>query len=586
MRRCRSALLVFAFTGLPSACGERSTDGAPTPSDAAAPGATPAPTVAASPPDPRTAPRPLAEVVALVPEGATSWIAVRDPFALIDGLEWATRGQREEWALLARAYAPADVGEFVAGLPQIEARLGGSGVHLDRGLVVARLEGGAVVVIAADTADDLPRLVRTISGRATALGCEPIALHPGFHVCAAEASVRAAYRPRTGAATTDADVAALAEVGGIPVTVTARDAMLQADLHVPMLDAGTPRVPSTMAAMTAGSSFLWMNEDPAAIVERVGPALTDAELVTDVILATSGELLLASPGGPLGLVLMSGASKPALLRRLVKRAPELAPKLNELLPGVRVTAEASQYDDRPLAAAVAEIDLDDAQRAKLEPFELQPRAMLIATDTWLIATLGLGDVAMGELYRHPIAPVPEDLLGALPPAMAAALGGGRSTIALHLELDGLHGPDVRPYLLEAMGGGDFLLRDRERSTALLSLMSAVSSCSLWSEVDDDGAGVTVRIAVRAFGDARTAEGQDAYTARLNAEDGEHPASAYGALRDRYGRSSRTHAYVARAGIGGLSTGYPAVANLLMVDALIRAARNRRTTPPGLGGWFR
>jgi hypothetical protein len=193
---------------------------------------------------------------------------------------------------------------------------------------------------------------------------------------------------------------------------------------------------------------------------------------------------------------------------------------------------------------------------------------------------------MGELFRHPIAPVPEDLLGALPPAMAAALGGGRSTIALHLELDGLHGPDVRPYLLEAIGGRDFLLRDLERSTALLSLMSAVSSCSLWSEVDDDGAGVTVRIAVRAFGDTRTAEGQDAYTARLNAEDGEPPAFAYGALRDRYGRSGRVHAYVARAGIGGLSTGYPAVANLLMVDAAIRATRKNNATPSVLGGWLR
>lgn len=203
-----------------------------------------APTVTAAAPAARTAPRPLADVVALVPEGATSWIAVRDPFALIDGLEWATRGQREEWALLARAYAPTDVGELVAGLPQIETRLGGSGVHLDRGLAVARLEGGPVVVIAADSADDLPRLVRTISGRDTALGCDPIALHPGFHVCADEASVRAAYRPRTGPATTDADVAALAEVGGIPVTVTARDAMLQIDLHVPMLDAGPPACPA------------------------------------------------------------------------------------------------------------------------------------------------------------------------------------------------------------------------------------------------------------------------------------------------------------------------------------------------------
>jgi hypothetical protein len=580
----RLGCALFCLAG---ACGERAPSDDATPVAASATTVAAAtPTVSATPPDPRTAPRPLADVVAVVPEGASSWIAIRDPFALIDGLEWATRGQRDEWALLARAYAPTDVGELVAGLPQIDTRLGGSGVHLDRGLVVARLEGGAVVVIAADTPDDLPRLVRTISGRDTGLGCEPIALHPGFHVCAAEASVRAAYRPRTGVATADADVAALAEIAGIAITVAARDAMLQVDLRGPTLDAGTPRVPTTMAAMAAGSSFLWANEDPAALMERTVPALEDAELVTDVILATSGELLLASPGGPLGVVLISGASKPALLRRLVKRAPELAPWLTALLPGVRVTAESFQFEGRALAVAVAEIDLDDAQRAQLEPFELQARAMLVASDTWLIASLGLGPAALSELLRHPVAPVPEDLLGALPPAMAAALGGGRSTLALHLEFDGLHGPDVRRYLLEAMGRGDFLLRDLERSTALLSLMSAVSSCSLWSEVDDDGAGVTVRIAVRAFGDDRTAEGQAAYTARLNAEDGEDPAFAYGALRDRHGRSGRVHAYVARAGIGGLSTGYPAVANLLMVDAAIRAMRRGSATPSGLGGWLR
>jgi hypothetical protein len=262
----------------------------------------------------------------------------------------------------------------------------------------------------------------------------------------------------------------------------------------------------------------------------------------------------------------------------VKRTPELLPYLRSFLPGLRVTIETKGE----LELAIMEMDVDDRQRAQLDSFELQPRAMLIASDTWLVASLGLGESALGELSEHPVAPVPEDLLGALPPAMAAALGGGRSTFALHLELDGLHGPDVRGYLLDAFGDGEFMLGDRERSKALLSLMSAVSSFSFWSDVPDGA----MHIAVRAFGDGKTAEGQKAYTARLNVEDGESPALVYGALRSEYRYSPRAHTYVARAGIGGLQTDYPAVANLLMVDSLIRAARKRDASTHGVGAWFR
>ncbi|MBL8948735.1 MAG: hypothetical protein JNK45_36520, partial [Myxococcales bacterium] len=83
MRRRGSALLGCLLGCLAGACGERAPSEDATPVAAATPTVAAATTVSATPPDPRTAPRPLADVVALVPEGATAWIAIRDPFALI-----------------------------------------------------------------------------------------------------------------------------------------------------------------------------------------------------------------------------------------------------------------------------------------------------------------------------------------------------------------------------------------------------------------------------------------------------------------------------------------------------------------------
>ena len=574
------------------ACGDRNAPAGPTP---AAPPAEAAPK-AATPFVPPAPPRSAAEVLELVPANAEPWLAIRDPFALLDGLEWASRGLREPWALLVRGGEPGPVGEVLAALPKIHTNLAGSGVHLERGVVLAQIAGHRVVVAAADGPQSLPALVRAMTGTELPLECGPLADRPGFQVCAADATARAAYRAvGTGAQLRDAlatslgadavrDASALGEFAGVPLLATADDALLHVVFGLSEGDLGVPRVPTTMSELVPGSSLLCLNDDPRATIERVAEQLPDTELVVDAILATSGEWLLASPGGPLGLVLIGGAKNPALLRRLVKRAPELTRALQAMWPGTGVRTEPFDTNDGTDEVAIAEFELTDAQRAQLEEFEVQPRAMVLASDRWLVATLGLGDSAVHGLFRQPLAPVPPELLGALPAPMAASLGGGRSSFALHLEFDGLHAPDVRMNLVEAVGSA-MLLHERERSAALLSLMSAVSTVSVWSHVEEDGTSGTLHLAVRAFGDAKTAEGQAAYTARLDVEETGSAAQTYGFLRGQYRDSDRARAYVARAGIGGISTAYPAVANLLMVDAFFRAARGSKRPALGTSRWL-
>lgn len=595
----------------PGAPATPSTPGTPatpdTPSKAATPGtpATPAtpgtpPMAAAAPSTPAAALDPLLD---LVGADADTFVVVRAPNDFIDGFAGIALGGKDMWSRIldamrdpAKPDADAGMRKLLVEFDTVQTALAASGLHLERGVTISgKAEGKAIVALAADDPESLPKLARSLSAKPdeVKLTCKAIAEVPGFVACSDDATLLAAWAPAKqaakhrgtlvaglGEATPDASnvlASFVDDKGPVLLAVRTNDGVLQIDVRPPgveeFLEVDGPGPAAALAVVQPGGSFGWMRLDVPAITAKAGAGAPG--MVKTMLGALSGEILMSGIGATPGVVTLVGLTDATPIQGLIPMAALAKDQIPKQLPdGSKLEVVIEDADDGSggkLQVLRAKLE-PSAELAKLrDQLGLQPEVTVFVTKQWAAIGMGTGTAVIPDVAKASGGEPSAALLAALPAALAGDLRDGRASMAMHLELDGLHAPGVREQLQTAIGsavGADAKVAPADAIGAAFAAIAPLSSMSLWTTSAADGA--VFHFALRGFGDAVTDEGRAAQQARFDVMTGKRDAAtAYGALVSAYPSSPRIEAYRVRAGTvsGTGAPGAVAVAGAMAAVAI-------------------
>jgi hypothetical protein len=570
-----------------------------TPTSPASPTVPPlTPTVAATP---AAALDPLLD---LVGKDAKTWFVIRAPQDFVTGHASVVTGSKSQFERLLDAMkdeskgpdADAGMRKLFVEFDVVQTALASSGLHLDKGIAVTTVSpGNSVTVIAADDVDAWPKIERALNAKPDEVKtkCKPLTEAPGFFACADDEAVLAAFVParsaatlrttmtnQLGAETLDASnvlVHANGDDGLTTAAVRTSGGTLQVDIRAPgvepYLEVDAPGPASALAVVKPGGSFAWMRLDVAAIAKKSAGA---PAMATNMITALSGEILLAGIGASPGAVMLIGLSDPTPIQGLIPMASLMKDKVPKSLPdGSKLEMIVESTDDGAGGTLqVLRLKVEpSAELAKIrDQLGLASELTAFVTSKWAAIGLGTGTAAIPEVARATAGEPSAELLAALPAGFATDLKGGRTSMAWHLELDGLQAPGVREQLATALASAvpaDSKLSATDVADVVFAMLSPMSSWSFWTSSATDG-GVVFHFAVRAFGDEESDEGRAAKQARLDVTaKSKDAAAAYGALVATYPTSARLAAYHARAGTGsaGAATGVAAMAGVMAALAV-------------------
>ncbi|MFO7561522.1 MAG: hypothetical protein R6X02_02665 [Enhygromyxa sp.] len=542
----------------------------------------------------------------LVPPDADAYLVVRDLRPLI---AQARRVEQVMAGPLARAIPAlaklgggsgelrlAQLGRARELLALVLAGLEGSGVELDKGLVVVQGQGDPLISFAASDLQRLGALANLAGGIDLAGRCKELGEQPGWLVCSLGSGPGgeplASYQPaKQGAALVRrlGDRLGGVELERVNLAVSlaeadgSLDAVLRTDpglweLSVPVpLAAGQSLLAAGSApglrALLPGTSFLWGRIDPKLLVgsEPAGAALKP-ELLT-------GEFWLGAIDDPDGFVAQAGITDASEAAEAIASLAALLPEepiTPEQLDGVRV-----EFDRASIslggALMIPSIGLTltgEGARGWADALGLPPRARLWAQGDY-------SSLAIGEVQAIPAAlarlqgdgPSPAAVAG-LPPTLARSLLAGEVAVVMHLVLDHWYAPPSEAELASLLVGLPPELRpDPSEITALFQALAPWSSCDLWLRAHQQQwiAELSLVPFGVATGELSKAEAEAAakvLDAVLAGGDGQ---AGYRELLERYPGSPLAYAYRARIGDAPDHHAALGMVELGLVAALVIAA---------------
>jgi hypothetical protein len=558
----------------------------------------------------------------LVPASADLFVVSRAPLDFVDGFGGVVLGGKTAWSRLLDALADpaspgADAGmrKVLDEFDMIRTTLTTTGLHLDKGLVVAGDSSGrskGVLIVAADDVETVPKILATFDPKPEGdpMTCKSIGDFAGWVACATDAQALADYAPGKGGAalaSTVGDTLGTSAMASINVaarfpnegsTMTmglhTHSGVLQMDVAGPKLaelaELDAPGPASALAVVAPGGSFMWMRLDVEAALAKSKKQVP--AMAAGMVRALSGEILVSSVAGVPGFALLFGLVDPTPIAGLIPMAALAKDQVPKSLP-----------DGTKLAMTLEDAADGSGGKVQLLRLALEPTGELAAireqlgwksevlafvTKQFAAISLGAPTEIVAEVAKASTSGASEALLAALPAGLGADLSAGRASIAVHWELDELHAPGVREQFAALAGKLPAGKVPAEVAVdAAYAAASPLSSISMWAS--SGASGPVVHMAFRGFGDTSSDEGKAAATARLDVATGKRDAAtAYGELVTAYPGSSRITAYRARAGEGGkdAATGVAAVAGALAAIAIQSFSKYTTTVstkvvpPPG------
>ncbi|WP_146156274.1 hypothetical protein [Enhygromyxa salina] len=459
--------------------------------------------------------------------------------------------------------------------------LAASGIHLDKGIVVADdAQGNGVIIYAGDKPDALPSLIKAIDDSGPEMSCKNIDGHAGYVVCTEEKADLEAYAPAgpEGAAAIRARLATnlpgvdfeasniimdIAEED-LHLTIETPPGLMVMSLAPPqnepemqeMAQTFTPSAGKLLRGVQPGAGFIWGNVSPQLVAdEMVADIANDPgapQSVKDLAGQLTGEFLLAGHYQPAAVALQVGLKDDGSW-------PAVAGELEAVMPGVKEGM--SQELDIPGATwDVGIIDIPvGAETVKALHAGLSgvPEADVLAQmtgltiDGWVFAAsdalhiaLGASPEAIGQLPAAPGEEGPSDGLRAyLPGSLMSALDANQVSMVAHMPLDALHSPQTRELIKTALKNVEDV--DADLVLAMFDLASPLSNGTMW--LTHSGGKTQIHMALQAFGHRADDEGKAALAAAAAVASGADPTASYSPLVAQYPNSARLAAYRARAG---------------------------------------
>jgi hypothetical protein len=572
-----------------------------TPTSSATPTAPTSPTTPTTPvAAPAVALDPLLDLVGKDPK---SWGVIRAPQDFIDGHAGIVDVAKDAFAKLLLAMkddskgpdADAGMRKLFVEFDIVRTTLAASGLHLEKGIAFSVHGEHGVTVLAADDAEAVPKLMRTLSAKPdeVKVKCKTLAAAPGFVACAEDDATLTAFEPAKSAATlrtalgnqlgnetveaSNVVVIHEGDKGTTSIAVRTAGGVLQTDFRTKeadelseLADVGPA---GALAVVAPGGNFSWMRLDMAALAKKAAGVPAMAKNMLD---ALSGEILISGIGASPGAVVLVGLTDPTPIQGLIPMAALAKDNIPKSLPdGSKLDMVVESTDDgKGGKLQVLRLKIEpSAELAKLrDQLGLASELTAFVTNQFAAIGIGTGTTVIPEVVDANAGEPSAALLAALPADFAKDLKAGTASMALHLELDGLHAPGVRDGLVTAFAGimpADTKMSASDIADVAFAVLSPLSSYSFWTSSATDG-GVVFHIAMRGFGDGETDEGKAAKQARFDvATKAKDAAAAYGALVAAYPSSPRIEAYRARAGVSksGAATGAAAMAGVIAAIAV-------------------
>lgn len=453
--------------------------------------------------------RTLEQQLDLVPPDADVVLAIRDLRPLIEQARRVEQVLAGPLALAIPALAKLGGSSGEARLAQLArtrellalllAGLEGSGVLLDRGLVITRGQGQPVIVFAAL---DLQRLgmLASLAGADIDLSrsCGELSEQPGWFACTLGAAEELAnYRPanqgaalakRLGARLGGVDLDRINVAVSLAEAEGSLDAVLRTDpglweLSMPVpLPAGQELLAvgsaPALRALVPGTSFLWARIDPGLLpTDPTQAGSVRPEFVT-------GEIWFGAVDDPNGLVARVGITNASEIAEGIQ-------SLAALLPDDPITPE--QLDGVSIELDRASIELDGRRVPSIgltmtgpgaqgwaETLGVPPRARLWADGEYTSFAIGEVQAIPTALERLEGSGPSPAAVAALPPTLARSLLAGEVGLVMHLVLDHWQAPPSEAELSSLLAGVAPERRpDAAGIMALFHALAPWSSCALW-----------------------------------------------------------------------------------------------------------
>jgi hypothetical protein len=570
----------------------------------------PAPTHPARTPDPSASPEPtpsyaseLDPLLDLAPTTFDHFLVIRDPNQVLDELRRVLDIQRPALLRVIELSGPANP-EAVRALKQLDmtrASFVSSGIDFDRGVALfGNEQAGNVLVFASADPEAVNKLVTTIVGKPSMLKCRALTDPAGFVACAQKddafldeyvpAKAAAALRAQLGKSLPGYELEHANVIGrrnrqGGREALAISTASGLIEMHLaPELDPSfeqtmSPAAAPALALAPVGGSFVWAHFDPAFLVAQSSGA---PGIVANVAKTWTGEWFFGSLAEPAGMVMMVGLTELGPAAGLVPMFSLVQEQLPKSLPdGTNLSFALESVEGGATSVQTVHAKATGARAEDLAKLGLAPELFAFVAGKYGFLVAGAGADAVKKLAAFDGTGEPA-IAGMLPADLAAALRGGRASLAMHFELDALQNPLLREMLasafasLPASGGPS----PKDLLDLGLGFVAPWSSASVW--VTDDATGSIVHIALRAFGGDASEEGKAAHAAAAEVEAGTRDArTVYGELAARYPTSARALRYRARSD-GSPSTLAPAASGLTIFAGMLAATSAARLVdaPPG------
>jgi hypothetical protein len=528
------------------------------------------------------------DLLALAPAGDKGVVVIRDASVFMRYVDSASQFATGPMARIATA-VPGNqeiimvTSQVLAAKGQYEAAkasIAASGVHLDKGILIAVNAGGdAVIIYAGDQPDALPTLIKSMSPDFPDMICKGIEQAAGYVACSETQAARDAYVPggdanatalrsRWSAAMPGVDVESSNVITdfpeqGVQFAIQTPPGLMILSMAAPkgdpeldkMIGSLSPSSGKLLRAVQPGAGFVWGNLSAELIANEMLPDIqgdNDApQSMKDLASQFSGEFLLAGHYEPASVALQLGLEDDSAWATLTA---ELEPGLGELQKkiGKELKIPGGEWSVGMIDIPVGEQTVKALHAGLTGVPEADVLAQLtgLTIDGWAFATngamhlaLGASPEAIGHLAGGETDGPSPGLQAYLPAPLTSALGANQVSFVAHFPLDALHSPQTRELINTALKNVEEVKPDLV--LAFFDLASPLSSGTMWTTQADGK--LLFHMAVQGIGHQADDEGKAALAAAIAVAGGGDPAASYGALVGQFPSSPRLATYKIRAG---------------------------------------
>jgi hypothetical protein len=527
------------------------------------------------------------DLLALVPASDKGVLVVRDATVFMDYIDSSSQfvtgpvgrlaaaiGSNAE-VLAVTSQALAVKGQYDAAKASITA----SGVHLEKGLILAQTnDGEAVIIYAGDQPNALPTLIKSMVPDVPDMFCKAIDQAAGYVACADSQAQLDAYTPGGDAAAASLRARWNAGMPGVDfersniiadfpsedahLAIETPPGLMVVSMAVPQGDPEfeemarslSPAPGKLLRSVQPGSGFMWANISSEVIATQMLPAIQNdsaPQAAKDFFSQFSGEVLLAGHYQPATVALQVGIRDDG-------GWPAVAAELEKVVPKIQKDI-AKEFKIPGGKWSIGMVDIpvgDQSVKALHGGLSGVPEADVLAQltgltiDGWMFAAngalhvaLGASPEAIGHLATAEIEGPSPGLQAYLPAPLTSALLANQVSFIAHFPLDALHSPQTRELINTSLKNVKEIQPDV--ILAFFDLASPLSSGTMW--MTHGGGRAQFHMAVQGIGHQADDEGKAALAAAIAVSGGGDPAAAYGALVGQFPNSPRLATYKIRAG---------------------------------------